>query len=197
MDSAFNSAYNRYVSEHGDLYKKLSVPMDEEDRKKVRNFFITAWGFLAVCTGGFFAMLYWKWPETNEDIFYAALAPVLILAASVWCYTKRKKTLKNNVKTSFTGIITFKREKKNSYSFRLSGQDYAQVTSIDFGNYSLGDIVSVELIDGPGFPIAYPKTKYLGNIYGQSPAGGSPGEKNSFWRTAGREFGKAMRERLP
>jgi hypothetical protein len=195
-NAAFDTAYQRYVNEHGDHYRKSAVPMDEEDRKKVKNFFFTAWGFLLVCTAGFFAMLYWKWPQTYEDMFYVAVAPVLIGAGAIWCYSKRKKTLRNNVKTSFSGIITFKKETKDRYSFRLSGQEYAQVTSIDFGNYSVGDIVSVELLDGPGFPIAYPKTKYLGNIYGQKPSDIPPGENNSYWKTAGREFGKALREKF-
>jgi hypothetical protein len=195
---AFQATYERFVSEHGNLYENKQAPLDESDRKKVRGFYNGVFVFFSILIIVFFVMLYYNYPKTVRDFFYAGTLAVSGVGGFIWGFYARKKTLKKNIKTVVKGVITGKKVihegKADRYRIKLSNQEDADITPADFERYTYGDIVQVELLGTKWLRIAGAKVISLGKLPGMPEESKlvMRYDSNSVWAKAGRLIGKLL-----
>src|SRR6188472_1487372 len=99
LKKTFQEKYSSFTDEHGELYQKLIVPMDDADRKSVRNYYRFFIIFLSLFVVLFFVILFFNFPSSTVDYLRAVAIAAFLVTAFVMLYNARKKTLTNSVKT--------------------------------------------------------------------------------------------------
>jgi hypothetical protein len=193
----FQATYDRFVSEHGNLYENKEAPLDESDRKKVRSFYAGVYVFFSIVLTAFLVMLYFNYPTTVKDIFYASIMGISGVGGFIWSYNARKKALEKNIKTVVKGVITSKKiiheRKKDVYRIRVSNQENVDIMPADYERYTYGDIVQVELLGSNWLRISGAKVISLAKLPGMPQVVNTThSNSNSFWVKSGRAIGKLL-----
>ena len=193
----FQSNYDQFIAEHGDMFERTEVPLDESDRGKVREFYNVCYGFFFVVGAGFIALMYFNFPKTSLDTFYASAMAALTIAGPVWSYRSRKRELTKGVKTVVKGIITFKkvnrRGKTNKNTITISRREDIDILDKDYNTCRLGDIVQIEQLGSTWLRITNAKVIFLGKMPGEQEIQNPVNDPNSIWSSAGRYFGKLLK----
>jgi protein-S-isoprenylcysteine O-methyltransferase Ste14 len=168
LKQTFQEKYSPFTDEHGELYQKLTVPMDEADRKSVRNYYRFFIIFLSLFVVLFFVILFFKFPSSTVDYLRSVGIAAFLVTAFVMLYNARKKTLANSVKTVIKGVITdkIKESKKRGYNYiiQISNNDKINITPKDYGKFTFGDIVQIELLGNPGSTVVNRKLTLIGKV---------------------------------
>ena len=198
----FQENYQRFILEHGDLFEEKMIPMDEKDRKRVREFYFTFVGFLLVFTLGFFLLLYFKGVGTIGDLIYAVFFAILIIGGTIALQYAKYRIMTRNEKTVFRGVITGKKgtQKRNidKTVFRLSNREELNVIRKDHDKYECGDIVQIEYLGFyPALIMAYPKVISIGKLplVKDGPVQPKSPVKYSFWGRLGLYVGRLMKSK--
>jgi len=157
LGSEFKATYEKFASEHGDLYEKLSVPMDDADRHAVNKYHNVVIIIVFPFAAGFFALLYFNFPADWEDSIAAFFFGLIVAVAIVWSFHTRKKLLANNEKVIVKGVITYKRitneDDSKTYYITISGKDSIAVSRADYNKFNHGDIVKLEALGTLAAPV--------------------------------------------
>jgi len=168
LKKAFHQRYEQFVQEHGELYVEDSIPMDDTDRRRVRNYHLFIFVFLSIFTVAFFLLLYFKFPSAMLERIYSVVMGALLIAGFAWNYSFTRKTLRGNVKTIIKGVVAGKKRGKDHNSYKctinLSNRINRDVRVPDYEALNLGDIVQIEILGNPRFTIINPKVICLGKI---------------------------------
>jgi hypothetical protein len=168
LKKTFQEKYSSFTDKHGELYQKLIVPMDEADRKSVRNYYRFFTIFLSLFVVLFFVILIFNFPSSAEEYLPAVAMPAFLVTAFIMLYNARKKTLTNSVKTVIKGVITDKimESKKRGYNYiiQISNNDKINITPKDFNKFTFGDIVQIEILGNPGGTIVSRKLSLIGKV---------------------------------
>jgi hypothetical protein len=205
----FNTAYERFVQEHGELYEFRTVPMDDADREKVRKFYRDANIALVVVLSlplmiyfgyGIYAKVnFWENFKENssaEGFVITFFAIIFYVAIFAMFHYGRKKTLSNDIKTFIKGVITekIKKGRRSEYSIKISHKDKVKVTPSEYKEFACGDIVEVEILGNPGGIIVRHGITLIGKVplSTRTHLPTVNPDHNSAWARAGQYFGKKL-----
>jgi hypothetical protein len=196
-EEVFRARYQQFVSEHGELFEENTAPMDDDDHKRVNSFFNAVTGFFSFFSIVFFLLLYFKWPDTMKDQIYSVFMAAGIIGGFIWRFRAKKRMMTENVKTIIKGVITSKKSRKNkrrNTAVQISNRKEIVFIEADYRKYMLGDIVRVELLDGPGLQIATSRVTGIGRIpiETETVVPAEHGKVNSFWARSGRYVGRLL-----
>src|SRR5688572_9851249 len=108
LQKPFLEKYEPFVREHGELFEKITVPMDEADRRKVKNFYNVIFVFCSIFLALIVMLFIFSFPDSILEYFQSAGLVGFCVIVFVWAYNARKRNLANNVKIIIKGVITNK-----------------------------------------------------------------------------------------
>lgn len=168
LGEAFKATYDKFVANHSELYEKVTVPFDAEDRKTVNRYHNGIIILLLPFTAGFFALLYLSNPESLEDVLAAFCFGVILVVGYTWSFYTRRKTLAANEKTIVKGVITYKKvdtsDESNTYHLTISEKETIEVKKSDYKKFSHGDIIQVEVLGSTLNTVMKYKISLLGKL---------------------------------
>jgi hypothetical protein len=142
------SKYEQLVREHGVLFDRFSITMDEMDRKEVRKkqrlvVFILAPLLVTLLT----TALFFSWEGFSSGAWVLAFIGIVVIAAVI-SFFRYEDILKNNSKEMLKGVITNKEKDTDDdeYNFEISNKETINVGRSNFKKFSIGDIVEVEIL---------------------------------------------------
>jgi hypothetical protein len=142
------SKYEQLVKEHGILFDRFSITMDEMDREEVRKkqrlvVFVLAPLLVTLLM----AALYFTWEGFSSGAWVLAFIGIVVIAAVI-SFFRYEDILKNNSKEILKGVLTNKENDADDdeYNFEISNKETINVGRSNFKKFSVGDIVEIEVL---------------------------------------------------
>ena len=161
--------YEELVRNQGELFERLTVPMNESDRAALKKkqrvvVFVLAPVLLCVLS----ITLYFVWDGSLLSYLFLVFIGVIILAAVI-VHLYYVRALHENTKETFKGVITNKQKIDDGdnvdYDFELSYKETISVSRSTYKEFQIGDIIEIERVGGQGSLGLNTKTKRIGTIF--------------------------------
>jgi hypothetical protein len=161
--------YEKFVKDRGELFEKLSLPMDNDDRSEVKKKQRLVALFLAPLLLIIISIaLYFVWEGSTMNYLFLGF-PGAVVVLTVINYFNYESILKENNKNIVRGVLTDKQKIDDGdtvdYDFELSNKETIGVSRSDFKKFSLGDILEIQLLSEQNSLSLKTKIKLLGTIF--------------------------------
>jgi hypothetical protein len=160
--------YEQLVKNRGELFDRLTIPMDETDKAEVKKKqFLVVLVLAPLLLLILSASLYFVWDDSPLSyLFLAFIALVVIL--TIVSYFHYEHVLKSNSKEIIKGVLTNKQRIDDGdnveYDFEISNREVISVGRSDFKDFTIGDILEIELLGGQNSLSLKTKVKRTGTI---------------------------------
>lgn len=156
----FLTFYPQFVQQHGIIFEKTEIPMDETDRKKTKQFYWVILFLFLLFSGIGGAAYYFNDSKglTVGWVFFIVIAVSMV----GYFYYALNKALARGTKFLIKGIVTAKKKGKSLF-VELSAKEHFTVSTRDYEALHHGDIVQIEKV-GTSIPFVQKITR-VGSIF--------------------------------